>query len=357
MKVPEGLPRFLEVGKRRAFVPLEDVIAHFLDWLFPGMEIVERAVFRVTRDADFEVSDEADDLLEAVELEVRRRRFGDVVRLEVSRSVSNRMLGRLRRGSWPRDEQVYPIRGLLDLADLSQLAGLDRPDLKDEPWVPITPARSPVAAARDFFSEIRRGDMLVHHPYDSFVTTFERSCGGRSGPCRDHGEDDRLSHERRLGARSGADRGGRGGEAERLPRRAQGPLRRAPQHRVVASDGACRRPRRLRLPEPQDPREDNARRAARGDDLRRYVHIGTGNYHALTARIYEDFGLFTADEEIAADVADLFNYVTGFGRPQAFRKLLVAPFNLRKRLVEEIRAVAEAAAEASTRGSGSRSTR
>ena len=123
MKVPEGLPRFLEVGKRGAFVPLEAVIAHFLDWLFPQMEVVERAVFRVTRDADFEVSDEADDLLEAVELELRRRRFGDVVRLEVSGSVSNRLLGRLTEGLGAAEDQVYPIRGPLDLADLSQLAG------------------------------------------------------------------------------------------------------------------------------------------------------------------------------------------------------------------------------------------
>ena len=141
VKVPEGLPRFLEVGKRSALVPLETVIAHFLARLFPQMEVVERAVFRVTRDADFEVSDEADDLLEAVELELRRRRFGDVVRLEVSGSVSNRMLARLMDGLAAGDDQVYPIRGPLDLADLSQVASLDRPDLKDEPWVPRTPAR------------------------------------------------------------------------------------------------------------------------------------------------------------------------------------------------------------------------
>ena len=175
VKVPEGLPRFLEVGKRGAFVPIEAVIGHFLDWLFPQMELVERAVFRVTRDADFEVSDEADDLLEAVELELRRRRFGDVVRLEVSASVSNRLLGRLIEGLGAGEEQVYPIRGPLDLADLSQLAGLDRPDLKDEPWVPSTPARlAAVHSGEGFFAEIRRGDVLVNHPYDSFVTTFER---------------------------------------------------------------------------------------------------------------------------------------------------------------------------------------
>jgi polyphosphate kinase len=139
------------------------------------MEIVERGVFRVTRDADFEVSDEADDLLEAVALELRRRRFGDVVRLEVSSSVSTRMLARLVGGLGVGEAQVYPIRGLLDLADTAQLAGLDRPDLKDDPWVPRTPARlTSAAGADDLFADIRRADLLVHHPYDSFVTTFER---------------------------------------------------------------------------------------------------------------------------------------------------------------------------------------
>ena len=347
VKVPEGLPRFLEVGKRSAFVPLEGVIAHFLDWLFPQMEIVERAVFRVTRDADFEVSDEADDLLEAVELELRRRRFGDVVRLEVSGSVSNRMLGRLMEGLVVADEQVYPIRGLLDLADLTQLAALDRQDLKDEAWVPSTPAR--VAAARGaegFFSEIRRGDLLVHHPYDSFVTTFERFVQGVA-------RDPAVVTLKTTVYRTSDD----------------SPV--VPALIEVAEDGrqsVCLVELKARFDELRNIEWARAMERAgvhvvygfpnlkihakttlvvrrEGNALRRYVHIGTGNYHALTARIYEDFGLFTADEEIAADVADLFNYVTGFGRPQAFRKLLVAPFNLRKRLVEEIRAVAKAASD------------
>ena len=141
VKVPEGLPRFFPVGATGRLLPLENVIAHFLDQLFPGMEIVERSVFRVTRDADFEVSDEADDLLEAVEHELRRRRFGDVVRLEISSSTSSAMLERLQQGLGAADEQVYEVHGLLDLADLDQLVALDRPELKYEPAIGATPAR------------------------------------------------------------------------------------------------------------------------------------------------------------------------------------------------------------------------
>jgi polyphosphate kinase len=345
VKVPEGLPRFLEVGKRSAFVPLEAVIAHFLDRLFPQMDIVERAVFRVSRDADFEVSDEADDLLEAVELELRRRRFGDVVRLEVSGSISNRLLGRLIEGLGVGEEQVYPIRGQLDLADLSQLALLERPELKDEPWVPHTPVRlASVRGGEALFAEIARADVLVHHPYDSFVTTFERFV-------REAARDPAVVALKTTVYRTSED----------------SPL--VPALIQVAEDGrqsVCLVELKARFDEHRNIEWSRALERAgvhivygfpnlkihakttlvvrrEGEALRRYVHIGTGNYHPLTARLYEDFGLFTADEEIAADVADLFNYVTGFGRPQAFRKLLVAPFNLRSRLVEEIRAVAKAA--------------
>jgi polyphosphate kinase len=345
VKVPESLPRFIELEKHGAFVPLESVIAHFLGFLFPQMEILERAVFRVTRDADFEVSDEADDLLGAVELELSRRRFGDVVRLEVSSSASERMLARLRRGLRVEEEQVYPIRGLIDLADLMQLAALDRPDLKDEPWVPATPRRlADVADGEDLFAEIRRSDILVHHPYDSFVTTFERFV-------RESARDPAVIALKTTVYRTSDD----------------SPL--VPALIEVAEDGrqsVCLVELKARFDEHKNIEWSRALERAgvhvvygfpnlkihakttlvvrrEGDVLRRYVHLGTGNYHALTARVYEDFGLFTADEEIAADVADLFNYVTGFGRPQRFRKLLVAPFNLRRRLVEEIRGVARAA--------------
>jgi polyphosphate kinase len=345
VKVPEGLPRFLSVGKRARYVLLENVIAHFLSWLFPQMEIAERAVFRVTRDADFEVSDEADDLLEAVELELRRRRFGDVVRLEVSSSVSSRMLERLTDGLGVEEAQIYPIRGALDLADLFQLAALDRPELKDEPWIPRTPARLASAdGTGSIFAELRRGDLLVHHPYDSFVTTFERFV-------REGAQDPNAIALKTTVYRTSDD----------------SPL--VPALIEVAEDGrqsVCLVELKARFDEHRNIEWSRALERAgvhvvygfpnlkihgkttlfvrrEGDRLRRYVHIGTGNYHALTSRLYEDFGLFTADEEIAADIAELFNFVTGFGRPQSFRKILVAPFDLRRRLVEEIRAVAHAA--------------
>src|SRR5579862_3871470 len=141
VKVPEGLPRFIGIGERGLVVPLETVIAHFLSWLFPEMEVVERTAFRVTRDGDTEVSDDADDLLEAVESEVRRRRFGAVVRLEVSSSISRTMLARLQERLGVSRDQVYPVRGLLDLADVGQIYGLDRPDLKYGPLVPFTQRR------------------------------------------------------------------------------------------------------------------------------------------------------------------------------------------------------------------------
>ena len=145
MKIPEGLPRFLEVGGRGLYVPLEQIIAHFLPSLFPGVNIVERAVFRVTRDADFEVSDDADDLLEAVETQLRRRRFGDVVRVEVSSSASSEMVARLQSGLGADETQIYRVESPLDLSELMELAAIDRPELKFEPWVPVIPPRLAVA--------------------------------------------------------------------------------------------------------------------------------------------------------------------------------------------------------------------
>ncbi|RDI75797.1 polyphosphate kinase 1 [Gaiella occulta] len=344
VKIPEGLDRFVDTGKR--LLPLEVVIGHFLPMLFPGMEIGERAVFRVTRDADFEVSDDADDLLEAVESELRRRRFGDVVRVEVSASASAGMLERLQDGLAVAPSQVYEIEGPLDQADLIQLTRLERPDLKHEPWVPVTQPR--LARVKDgarFFDEIRRGDLLVQQPYESFRTSFEAfAAAAASDPdviamktavyrtsddsalvsalidCAEQGKQSVCLVE--LKARFD----------ERRNIEWSRELEQAGVH-VVHGFPDMKIHAKMTLV---------VRREAGG--LRRYVHIGTGNYHAATARLYEDVGLFTADEEIAADVADVFNYVTGFGRPQRFRKLLVAPFGMRARLVDEIRRVAAAAA-------------
>ena len=344
VKVPEGLPRFATVGRRGLHVPLERVISHFLSELFPQMEIVERAIFRVTRDADFEVSDEADDLLEAVELELRRRRFGDVVRLEVSSQMSSAMLARLKDGLDVDDSHIYQVSGPLDLSELLQLVRVDRPELADEPWIGVTPPRFAAAlGGGDLFSEIRRADQLVHHPYDAFSTTFEAFV-------RASAKDDdvvslkttvyRTSDESPLvpALIEAAENGKQSVCLVELKARFDErrniewsrKLERVGVHVVYGFPAL-----KIHLKTTLVVRRE-------GDNLRRYVHIGTGNYHAINARIYEDFGFFTADDEITSDVADLFNHLTGFGKPQAFRKILVAPFNLRERLIEEIRKVAAA---------------
>ncbi|MBA3412975.1 MAG: polyphosphate kinase 1 [Actinobacteria bacterium] len=346
VKVPELLPRFVTLDGRTLLLPLEHVIRHFLAWLFPRMEVIECAAFRVTRDADFEVSDEADDLLEAVELELRRRRFGGVVRLETSASMSSRMLEQLRRGLGVTADQVYPVSGLLDLADLSEIAELDFPELREAPWLPITqPKLSSVAGTSDFFAEIARQDILVHHPYESFTTSFEafvRAAAadpdvvGLKTTVYRTGDESPLVPALIEAAEDGKqsvcliELKARGDESRNIEwSRA---LERAGVHVSYGFPN-----RKIHAKATLVVRRE-------GDALRRYVHLGTGNYNAATARIYEDFGLFTADEDIASDVADLFNYLTGFGSPRRFRKLWIAPFTLRERLIDEIRAVAEAAA-------------
>jgi polyphosphate kinase len=346
VKVPERLPRFFPVGRRGRFVPLERVLSHYLPELFPGMEILERSLFRVTRDGDLEVADEADDLLEAVELQLRRARFGEVTRLEVLASMSLAMREQLQQGLRVPDELVYPLEGMLDLADLGQLSRLDRPDLKNDSWVPVArPPWNSIDSAAEQFAAIRAGDLLVHHPYDSFATSFETYVDRAAA-------DPEVIAIKSTVYRTSDDTPlvpalietvERGGQAVCLVEiKARGDERRniewsraleqAGVHIVYGFPGLKIHAKTTLV----------VRREAGG--LRRYVHLGTGNYNAVTARSYEDFGLFTADEDIAADIADLFNHLTGFGRPGRFRKLLVAPFTLRERLIEEIRMVAGAAA-------------
>jgi polyphosphate kinase len=345
VKVPEGLPRFMRAVPGGALLPLESVIAHFLPRLFPGMEIKERAFFRVTRDADFAVSDEAHDLLEALQTELRRRRFGDVVRLEVSDSMSDAMLARLRDRLHIRDEEIYPVRGLLDLSELSEIAALDRPELKYQPWRGATrhPFNAPDPSC--LFAALREEDALVQLPYDSFSSSVEAFVAAAA-------DDPQVSALKTTVYRTSD-------ESALAPA-----LIAAAEH---GKQAVCLVELKARFDEQRNIEwsqrlEHAGVHVVHGfprmkihakttlvvrrdlDGLRRYAHIGTGNYHAVTARLYEDLGLFTADENITADVADLFNYLTGFGRPQTFRRLLVAPFNLRERLVDEIRATAAAAA-------------
>jgi polyphosphate kinase len=345
VKVPETLPRFIEVGKRGLLIPLERVIGHHLSSVFPGMEVTERAAFRVTRDGDTEISDDADDLLEAVESELRKRRFGAVVRLEVSSSISHAMADRLTERLAVRADAVYPVHGLLDLREVSQLYDLDRPDLKYEPWVAHTQRRLANPKDGDLFAEIAAGDVVVQHPYDSFSTSVEAFVWMAA-------KDPAVATLKTTVYRTSHDSPTAGALIEAVENGKQSvcvvelkarfderrniewarSLEQAGVHVVYG------------FPDLKIHAKTTLVIRREGDGLQRYAHIGTGNYHATTARIYEDVGLFTADPDICADVADLFNYITGFGRPRAFRKILVAPFNLRRELVERIRAVGAAAA-------------
>jgi polyphosphate kinase len=344
VKVPEGLPRLLAIGSAGRFVPLEQVLMHFLPSLFPGMDILESSVFRVTRDADLEVSDEADDLLEAVEIELRRRRFGEVTRIEVSSTMSGALRARLQQGLRVADDLVYPVTGLIDLEDAAELTKLDRPDLKLDPWVPVP--RPPLAnvEAEEQFAVVRAGDVIVHHPYDSFAASFESfayECARDPDVIALKSTVYRTSDESPL-VPALIEAAENGKQTVCLVEiKARGEERRNIEwSRAMEQAGVHVA---YGFPTLKIHAKMTLVVRREGGALRRYVHLGTGNYNAVTARAYEDFGLFTSDEDIAADVADLFNYVTGFGRPAHFRKLLVAPFTLRQRLIEEIRKVADAA--------------
>jgi polyphosphate kinase len=340
VKVPPRIPRFLAADG--VLVALEDVIQARLDRIFPGMEIVESAQFRVTRDADFEVSDEADDLLGAVEAQLRRRRFGEVVRLEVEEGAPAGVVDELTDAMMVPDRDTYRIQRPLDLTALWQLVGMDRPELKDPPWQPRTQPRlrgedrEPV----DMFAVIRRGDVFVHHPYDDFDTSVERFVEQAV-------EDPNVLAIKQTLYRTSGDtpivpalmRAAEQGkqtvclvevqarfDEERNIQWARA-LERSGVHVVYGLVGLKTHAKTALV----------VRRE--GDRLRRYVHVGTGNYHPTTARLYTDLGLFTTRDDLAEDVADLFNHLTGFSQPPRYRKVLVAPEHLRDGLLAEIERV------------------
>ena len=349
VKVPEVLPRFLRVGNEGdRFVALEDLIAAHLDSLFPGMEIEEQAAFRVTRDADFEIEEAADDLLSAVERELRRRRFGEVVRVELASSMSAGMRHQLLAHLHADDAYVYAVDGLLDLADLVELASLERPALRYPEWQGVTRPRlrGEGDEPADLFAAIREGDILVNYPYDRFSTSVERLIEQAVD------DPDVLAIKYTIYRTSGdspmvpaviraVEQGKQAVVLVELKARFDEArnigwaraLERAGVH-VVHGFPELKTHAKCALV---------VRREHGG--IRRYVHIGTGNYHPRTARLYTDAGLFTCRPDIAADVSDLFNYLTGFGRPRRYRKLLVAPTDLRERIVDEVhRVTADAAA-------------
>jgi polyphosphate kinase len=343
VKVPkELLGRFLPVGAEGTFVPLEQVIAANLDHLFPGTEVVDYGFFRVTRDADFNVSDEADDLLQAVQDELRRRRFGEVVRLEIATGMNPNLRHELVAALRLEDREVYDIDGLLDMADLSEIADVPgHADLRYSPWTPVTQSRlqGDEGRAADMFRAIRHADLLVHHPYDSFANSVERFVEQAV-------EDPDVLAIKQTVYRTSDDSplvpsliraSERGKQAvcmvelkARFDEEANihwaKALEEAGVHVVYGIPGLKTHVKAILV----------ARRE--GQQVREYVHIGTGNYHAKTARLYTDFGLFTADPDIGADVAEMFNFLTGYGRPGSYRKVLVSPTTMRDRLVGEIEA-------------------
>jgi len=356
VKVPtEILPRFVTVRSESSsgtlLVPLEDVIAHHLDALFPGMEILECDVFRVTRDADLEVSDDAADLLQAVEDELRRRRFGEIVRVEIGESCSPGLRDELIGLLGVRDDEVYPVGGLMDLGALWQVARLPgMPELRYPPYAPVTHPRllRHEGERPDVFGAMREGDVLVHHPYDSFATSVERFVEQAVA-------DPNVLAIKQTVYRTSDDSplvpdlieaSERGKQAvalveltarfdERMNIHWAKALEEAGVH-VVYGQPALKTHAKCVLVVRRE-----------GDGVRNYVHVGTGNYHSATARLYTDFGLFTIDEEIGGDVAEMFNNLTGYGRPLRYRKALIAPAHLREGLIAEIDATIAAHSDAS----------
>jgi polyphosphate kinase len=340
IKVPEVLPRLVEVGVR-TYILLEQIIAANLDALFPGMEIVEHHLFRVTRNADLAIEeDEADDLLLAIEEELRRRRFGEAVRLEVERSMPTETRSILRRGLEVAPEDVYEISGMLDLRALETIADLDLPELQREPWHPVVPTRllpHDEDEEADVFAVIRAGDLLVHHPYESFVGSVQRFIEQAAN------DPDVLTIKMTLYRTTGDSpilkaliRAAENGKQvvvlveikARFDEQANivwgRTLERAGAHVVYGLVGLKTHSKTALV----------VRRE--GGGLRRYVHIGTGNYNHKTARLYVDLGILTCDGEIGADVTDLFNFLTGLSRQRRFRRLLIAPVSLRARIEELI---------------------
>jgi polyphosphate kinase len=342
VKVPPVLPRFIALVEGERYVPLEDVISLHLPSLFPGMEIVAHHPFRVTRDGDLDdVDSDAEDLLAAIQTELRRRRrHARVVRLEVDPGMSAEVLDLLMRELELQPQDVYQLDGLLDMGSVGVLTHLDRPDLKQETWTPTTQPRlrGIGAEAPDLFAVLRGGDVLAHHPYDSFATSVEALIDQAAS------DPDVLAIKQTLYRTSGpaspivraliraAERGkqvvalveikARGDEQANIGwARA---LEEANVHVVYGLLGLKTHAKVTLV----------VRRE--GSHIQHYLHVGTGNYNPNTARGYEDVSLLSADSDLGADVTELFNLLTGYSRQSRYRKLLVAPTNLRAGITQLI---------------------
>ena len=347
IKVPDNVDRFVQLDGRKdsegksgvRFLPMEELIAAFLTVLFPGLEIVEHHAFRITRNADFEVEEDRDeDLLQALERELARRRFGSPVRLEVADDMTRHMLELLLRELDVDPGDVIEVAGLLDLSSLWQVYGVDRPALKDPTFVPATPpAFGERETPKSIFSTLRDGDVLVHHPYDSFSTTVQRFIEQAAA------DPNVLAIKQTLYRTSGdspivnalidAAEAGKQVVAlveikarfdEQANIKWARTLEQAGVHVVYGLIGLKTHCKTCLV----------VRRE--GSTIRRYCHIGTGNYNPKTARLYEDVGLLTAAPDIGADLTDLFNSLTGYSRKVSYRNLLVAPYGVRRGIVERI---------------------
>jgi polyphosphate kinase len=339
LKVPSLFPRLVPLAPGR-YLPVEQLIAAKLDRLFVGMIIEDWAPFRVSRNADLTLEEEeADDLLEAVEMELRRRRFNKAVRLEVSHDIGAEVLELLVRELELTMDDVTFHRAPLDLSFLWSLLELDRPDLKDQPWPAVTAGRIVAAEETDrpIFDVMRHRAVMVHHPYESFATSVEAFISQAA-------DDRKVQSIKMTLYRAGGDsaiirslmraaeRGvqvavlvelkARFDEANNVQWARQ--LERAGVHVVYGMVGLKTHSKVALV-----VRDD-------GDQLRRYVHIGTGNYNAKTAKIYEDIGVLTCAADIGEDATQLFNHLTGYSRSEDYRNLLVAPRDLRRQLVDLI---------------------
>ncbi|GIH04491.1 polyphosphate kinase [Rhizocola hellebori] len=342
VKVPNNVPRFVTLsadGPNLRFLPLEELIANQLGQLFSGMTVVEHHVFRVTRNADLEIDEERDeDLIEAMERELARRRFGPPVRLEVAATISDHVLQTLVEELEVNSHDVLRVPGLLDMSGLWQIHAIDRPELKDPTFVPAThPRLLEGEKTRSVFNILRDGDILVHHPYHSFSTSVQRFIEQAAADqyvlaikqtlYRTSGDSpivDALVAAAEAGkqvvvlveVKARFDEEANIGWARKLER--------AGCHVVYGLIGLKTHCKTALV-----VREE-------GGQIRRYCHIGTGNYHPKTARLYEDLGVLTADPEVGADLTDLFNTLTGYSRQTSYRRLLVAPHGIRTGIIHRI---------------------
>jgi polyphosphate kinase len=342
VKVPNNVPRFVVVSQSSVeaeYLPLEDLIAAHLSMLFPGMEVIEHHLFRVTRNADMEVEEDRDeDLLQALERELMRRRFGPAVRLEVTDDIDDAIVELLVSEIDVDAEDVLRVPGLLDLSALHQVYEIDRPALKERPFVPTTnPRFAEGETPKSVFATLRDGDVLVHHPYESFATSTQRFIEQAAADPRvlaikqtlyrtsgDSPIVDALIDAAEAGKQVVALVEIKARFDEQANIKWARALERAGCHVVYGFVGLkthCKTALVVRQ---------------EGNQIKRYAHIGTGNYNPKTARMYEDLGLFTADEDVCADLTDLFNVLTGYSRQTEYRSLLVAPQGIRAGLIERI---------------------